>query len=128
MVARDGIEPPAPAFSGPLSPKSRAINGLARLNRAMERQNEQQFPAHFRRHESTGLSRSSVYLRVARGMFPHSGPLGGRAVGWPKGDVEAVSAAWIAVKSEAEICELVLGLEAERKAPRQGRGLGMTEL
>lgn len=30
----------------------------------------------------TGLSRSTVYRRVAEGRFPSPVPLGGRSVGW----------------------------------------------
>lgn len=30
----------------------------------------------------TGLSRSTIYLRVAEGTFPKAISLGGRAVGW----------------------------------------------
>jgi prophage regulatory protein len=30
----------------------------------------------------TGLSRSSIYLRMANNEFPESVSLGGRAVGW----------------------------------------------
>lgn len=30
----------------------------------------------------TGLSRSSIYLRIKTGHFPHPVSLGGRAVGW----------------------------------------------
>jgi prophage regulatory protein len=37
----------------------------------------------------TGLSRSSIYLRIANGGFPHSVSLGGRAVGWVEHDIEA---------------------------------------
>ena len=33
--------------------------------------------------ESTGLSRSTLYLRIAHGVFTHPVSLGGRAVGWP---------------------------------------------
>jgi prophage regulatory protein len=65
--------------------------------------------------KSTGLSRSSIYLRIANGMFPHSVTLGGRAVGWPAVEVEAVCAAWITGKPEAEIRELVVKLEETRK-------------
>lgn len=36
----------------------------------------------------TGLSRSSIYLRIANNQFPHSISLGGRAVGWLEADVE----------------------------------------
>ena len=30
----------------------------------------------------TGLSRSTIYLRISEGSFPKSVSLGGRAVGW----------------------------------------------
>jgi prophage regulatory protein len=35
----------------------------------------------------TGLSRSSIYLRVSQGTFPKPISLGGRAVGWLEADV-----------------------------------------
>ena len=35
----------------------------------------------------TGLSRSTIYLRVAQGAFPGPISLGGRAVGWLETDV-----------------------------------------
>ena len=37
---------------------------------------------------STGLSRSSIYLRMANGDFPKSISLGGRAVGWLESDIQ----------------------------------------
>lgn len=37
----------------------------------------------------TGLSRSSIYLRVAEGSFPRSVSLGPRAVGWLEADIDA---------------------------------------
>ena len=37
----------------------------------------------------TGLSRSSIYLRMNNGTFPKSLPLGARAVGWLESDIEA---------------------------------------
>lgn len=37
----------------------------------------------------TGLSRSTIYLRVAEGKFPKPISLGARAVGWVDADVEA---------------------------------------
>jgi len=37
---------------------------------------------------STGLSRSSIYLRIANGGFPKSISLGGRAVGWLESDIQ----------------------------------------
>ncbi|MBG3130571.1 AlpA family transcriptional regulator [Proteus mirabilis] len=36
----------------------------------------------------TGLSRSSIYLRMSNGEFPQSISLGSRAVGWLDADVE----------------------------------------
>lgn len=36
----------------------------------------------------TGLSRSTIYLRVAQGTFPKSVSLGGRAVGWLEAEVQ----------------------------------------
>jgi len=66
--------------------------------------------------ESTGLSRSTLYLRIAHGVFTHPVSLGGRAVGWPAHEVAALNAARIAGKPDNEIRELVVQLEAARKA------------
>lgn len=35
----------------------------------------------------TGLSRSTIYLRVSQGHFPRSISLGGRSVGWIESEV-----------------------------------------
>ena len=64
---------------------------------------------------STGLSRSTIYLRIAQGVFPKPVSLGGRAVGWPASEVEALNAARISGKSNSEIRDLVVKLEAARK-------------
>lgn len=45
----------------------------------------------------TGLSRSSIYLRMANGVFPRSVSLGGRAVGWVEADIER----WLAQRIES---------------------------
>lgn len=37
---------------------------------------------------ATGLSRSTIYLRVAEGTFPRPVHLGGRSVGWLESEVE----------------------------------------
>ena len=63
----------------------------------------------------TGLSRSSIYLRISEGRFPKSVSLGSRAVGWPAHEVAALNAARIAGKSDEEIRSLVATLEAARK-------------
>lgn len=65
---------------------------------------------------ATGLSRSTLYLRIANGVFTHPVGLGGRSVGWPVDEVTALNAARIAGKPDAEIRELVAELEAARKA------------
>lgn len=46
--------------------------------------------------ESTGLSRSTIYLRMANNEFPQPISLGGRAVGWLEQDIDE----WIVEKIE----------------------------
>lgn len=36
----------------------------------------------------TGLSRSTIYFRIALGTFPKQIPLGGRAVGWLEAEIQ----------------------------------------
>jgi len=38
--------------------------------------------------DKTGLSRSSIYLRMSKGEFPQSISLGARAIGWLEADIE----------------------------------------
>ncbi len=38
--------------------------------------------------EITGLSRSSIYLRIKNSEFPKPISLGGRAVGWLENDIQ----------------------------------------
>lgn len=64
----------------------------------------------------SGLSRSTLYLRISQGLWTKTVRLGPRAVGWPSGDVAAINAARIASKSDDEIRALVVKLEAARKA------------
>jgi len=64
---------------------------------------------------ATGLSRSTLYLRIANGVFPRPVSLGGRAVGWPAHEVGALNAARIAGKPDTEIRDLVTKLEAARR-------------
>ena len=44
----------------------------------------------------TGLSRSTIYLRIQEGTFPKPINLGARAVGWLENEVEA----WLAARME----------------------------
>ena len=45
----------------------------------------------------TGLSRSTIYLRISEGRFPKPVSLGGRAVGW----IEAEITDWLNQQIEA---------------------------
>jgi len=54
----------------------------------------------------TGLSRSTIYLRISEGRFPKPISLGGRAVGW----IEAEINAWLNRQ-----------IEHTRQAAREGR-------
>jgi prophage regulatory protein len=46
--------------------------------------------------QRTGLSRSSIYLRITNNEFPASISLGGRSVGWLEQDIDE----WIVEKIE----------------------------
>lgn len=47
--------------------------------------------------ELTGLSRSTIYLRISKNEFPSPISLGDRAVGWLEEDIEN----WLTEKVEA---------------------------
>ncbi len=66
----------------------------------------------------SGLSRSTIYLRIAQGLWTKPVSLGARAVGWPSDEVAAINAARIAGKSDDEVRALVTKLEAARKAAK----------
>lgn len=66
---------------------------------------------------ASGQSRSALYRNISQQLWTRPVLLGARAVGWPASDVEALNAARIAGKSDAEIRSLVLKLEAARNAP-----------
>ena len=63
----------------------------------------------------SGLSRSTIYLRIAQGLWTKPVPLGARAVGWPSDEVATLNSARIAGKTDDEIRALVEKLEAARK-------------
>ncbi|MBA4421471.1 MAG: transcriptional regulator [Syntrophus sp. (in: bacteria)] len=67
----------------------------------------------------SGLSRSTIYLRVSQGLWTKPVSLGARAVGWPSDEVEAINAARIAGKTDDEIRVLVTKLEAARKGAKE---------
>jgi len=63
----------------------------------------------------SGASRSTIYLRIQQGLWPKPVRLGARSVGCPAGEVAAINAARIAGKTDEEIRDLVIKLEAARK-------------
>ena len=63
----------------------------------------------------SGLSRSTIYLRVSQGLWTKPVSLGARAVGWPSDEVAALNAARISGKTDDEIRDLVATLEVARK-------------
>lgn len=62
----------------------------------------------------SGYSRSTIYLRIAQGLWTKQVRLGPRCVGWPAGEVAALNRARIAGRSDNEIRSLVRLLEAQR--------------
>lgn len=59
-------------------------------------------------------SHASIYNSIKDGLFTKPVKIGQRSVGWPSHEVDAINAARIAGKSEAEIRELVIRLLAKR--------------
>lgn len=62
-----------------------------------------------------GSARSTVYLRISQRLWTRPVSLGPRAVGWPASEVQALNGARIAGRSDEEIRDLVVALEAARK-------------
>ena len=63
----------------------------------------------------SGLSRSTLYLRISQGLWTKPISLGGRVVGWPSCEVAALNTARIAGKTDDEIRVLVQKLHLARK-------------
>lgn len=72
----------------------------------------------------TGYSRSTIYLRIAQGLWPKPVSLGPRAVGWPAREVTAINAARIAGSSDDELRALVASLESGRRIAARTRMSG----
>ena len=62
----------------------------------------------------TGLSKSTLYLRIKQGLFPPGVRLGKRATGWPAFEIEALNRAQISGATEDQIKALVSAMAAER--------------
>lgn len=69
----------------------------------------------------SGYSRSTIYLRIAQGLWTKQVSLGPRCVGWPAHEVAALNATRIASKTDSEIRELVVELEAARRTATGGQ-------
>ena len=73
----------------------------------------------------SGLSRSTIYMRIAEGLWPKPVRLGPRAVGWVASEVNAVNSARIQGRSDDEIRVLVAQLHDARLTasaePLEGR-------
>ena len=65
--------------------------------------------------EMVGKRRSAIYADVSRGLLPPQVHLGGRLVGWPESEIDAIIRARIAGKTEDDIRNLVRDLVARRK-------------
>ena len=52
----------------------------------------------------TGLSRSSIYLRISTNEFPKPVKLGRRAVGWPEESIIAWQAKMMEAQDESAQC------------------------
>ncbi|MEC5214453.1 prophage regulatory protein [Polaromonas sp. CG_9.5] len=63
----------------------------------------------------SGYSRSTIYLRIAQGLWTKPVSLGPRAVGWPSNEIDSLNAARISGKTDVEIRELVQALHTKRK-------------
>ena len=64
--------------------------------------------------DTSGYSRSTLYLRISQGLWTRPVSLGPRAVGWPAGEVAAINAARIAGRTDDEIRQLVVRLHLAR--------------
>ena len=53
--------------------------------------------------DRTGLSRSTIYLRISQGKFPKPVSLGGRAVGWDEVEIEDWLNQQITTSRQAEV-------------------------
>lgn len=60
--------------------------GLVHYQRGLMSENILRLPAVKAR---TGLSRSSLYLKITKGQFPRPIALGERSVGWVESDIDA---------------------------------------
>ena len=63
----------------------------------------------------SGCSDSTLYLKISQGLWTKAVALGPRMSGWPDSEVDALLAALMAGKTEADIRALVIELHQVRK-------------
>ncbi len=63
----------------------------------------------------TGISRSSLYLQISRGLWPTPVRITERTVGWPQREIDEILYAKLAGKREGDIRQLVRSIEESRK-------------
>ena len=63
----------------------------------------------------SGMSRSTIYVRMAQRLFPSALTLGPRMIGWPESEIAGMNAARIRGDSERAVRDLVATLEAARE-------------
>ncbi|MFT4058463.1 MAG: AlpA family phage regulatory protein [Legionella sp.] len=69
---------------------------------------------------TSGLSRSTLYLRISQGLWTKPVSLGERSVAWPESEIMALNAARIAGFPNDDIRVLVKQLEASRSQIAKG--------
>jgi prophage regulatory protein len=74
----------------------------------------------------TGLSRSTIYLRVAEGVFPRPIRLGGRAVGWLEAEIDG----WLSalVEQSRESIQDQIHAASERRSARRVKPSSVAKL
>jgi prophage regulatory protein len=64
---------------------------------------------------ATGFARSTLYQRIAQGLFPQPFHLGQRMSGWRESEISAINNAHVRGASDGEIRALVSELVARRQ-------------
>ncbi len=72
----------------------------------------------------SGYSRSTIYLRIAQGLWTRPVSLGGRTVAWPASEVQVLLAARVAGRTDQAIHDLVRDLHAARSSVATNLGQG----
>ncbi|MDE0125698.1 MAG: AlpA family transcriptional regulator [Bryobacterales bacterium] len=97
--ARGTWDPPWPPRNRTVWPRAKTI--ATRSRPMTEHERTANPPTRFLRlpevQDRTGLSRSTIYVRLDQGLFPRPVSLGSRAVGWIETEVEAWMREQIAV-------------------------------